>query len=160
MKTIEIDLFDPQSIDAAVKQLRKFAKERERKIDLYLMKLAQLGEVTAQRAYGGQVQVRAHKNRYRQWEVRADGDQVIFLEFGAGVYTEDHALTIGSNLNIIIAPGGWSETEGEGTWGRWVADGKPLDKYPYNQRPRAGMYEAYKAIVANQDRIAEEVFGK
>lgn len=159
MNTIEVDLLDSASIDAAIKKLNKHLKERERKIDLYMQKLTQVGEVAAQRAYGHSVEVKSHKDSNGVWEIRADGEQVIFLEFGAGVYTEDHGLTIGSDLNILIYPGGWSETEGKHMWSEWIAAGKDPYKFPWNQRPRAGMLEAYKAIVAAQDRVAREVFG-
>lgn len=160
MTTINIDPLDSDSIDTAIKKLNKHLKERERKIDLYMQKLTQIGEVAAQRAYGSLVTVKSHKDGRGRWEIRADGDQVIFLEFGAGVYTEDHGLTIGSDLNILIYPGGWSETEGKHRWSEWIAAGNDPYKFPYNQRPRAGMLEAYKAIVAAQDRVAREVFGK
>ncbi len=158
MKTIEVDLFDSDSIDRAIKQLNKALKERERRIGVYVQKLAQIGEVAAQRAFGPSVKVVSHKTKRGVWEIRADGDQVVFLEFGAGVYTTDHGLS--TPLKIIIAPGGWSETEGEHRWSEWVASGQPLEKFPYNQRPRAGFYEAYKAIVEAQERVAQEVFGK
>ena len=166
MKTIEIDPFDSDSIDAAIKALNKFAKERERKIDLYVQKLAQVGEVAAQRAFGGSVSVKAHKDGKGRWEIRADGKQVVFLEFGTGELVEDHELS--KPLRIEISPGSWSESKyGMHTWSEWLensgryeGNGITVRDYPYNTRPRAGMWEAYKAIVAAQDRIANEVFGK
>lgn len=158
MKTIEIDPFDSDSINAAIKALTKWEKERERKIDLYMQKLTQVGEVAAQRAFGPGVTVKSHKDGRGRWEIRADGDQVVFLEFGAGVYTTDHGLS--TPLNILIYPGGWSETEGEHKWSEWIAAGKDPYQFPWNKQPRAGMYEAYKAIVAAQDRVAHEVFDK
>lgn len=153
MKTIEVDLLDIRSVNRAIKALESHKVWRKQKITLYISRLCELGRDAAQQAYGGQVSVTVTPDGRG---ILAQGDQTIFLEFGAGVYTEDHGLS--TPLSIIIAPGGWSETEGEKTWSEWVASGKPLEQYPYNQRPRAGMYEAYKAIVANQERIAKEVF--
>lgn len=159
MKTIEVDPFDIKSVNAAIAALKKHEVWRKQKITEYIHKLCLEGARAAKAAYGGQVDVHVMEDGRG---IIAQGDQVIFLEFGAGVYTEDHGLTIGSDLNIIIAPGGWSEgdPEGQHTWSQWVASGRPLEKYPYNQKPRAGMLEAYKAIVAAQDRIANEVFNK
>lgn len=160
MKTIEFDPFDSDSIDRAVIALRKYEKERERLIALYVQKLAQCGEVAAQRTYGSLVSVKSHKTADGTWEILANGDQVVFLEFGTGVYTHKHEIA-GNNLGITIEPGSWSESpEGKHTWSQWLNSWTWNHKdYPYNTHPRPGMYEAYKAIVANQDRIAKEVFG-
>lgn len=166
MKTIEVDLFDSDSIDKAIIALNKAAKERERLIEQYVMELAQCGEVAAQKTYGSSVQVRAHKDDDGVWEIRANGEQVVFLEFGAGVKTKDHALS--GPLPIDIEPGSWSEgPEGKHTWSKWLAenggrynDSPGYKEYRYNRVPRPGMLEAYKAIVANQERIAKKVFGE
>lgn len=157
MKTIEVDPLDIKSINAAIAALEKHRVWRKQKITEYISKLCEIGAAAAKNAYGSLITVTVTPDGKG---ILAQGDQVIFLEFGAGVYTEDHGLTIGADLNIVIAPGGWSETEGVHTWSQWVASGRPLDKYPYNQKPRAGMLEAYKAIVAAQDRVANEVFSK
>lgn len=159
MKTIEVDPLDIKSINAAIQALEGLRKERKQKITEYIHKLCLKGAAAAKNAYGSLVTVEVTPDGKG---ILAQGDQVIFLEFGAGVYTEDHGLTIGADLNIIIAPGGWSEgdPEGQHTWSQWIASGKPLDKYPYNQKPRAGMLEAYKAIVAAQEEVAKEVFSK
>jgi hypothetical protein len=97
--------------------------------------------------------------------ILAEGSQVIFLEFGAGVETKSHELA--EPLGIEIMPGAWSEgPEGKHTWSTWLAGGtvrgqwvqRRFDEYPYNRTPRAGMWDAYKAIVEAQDRVAHEVF--
>ena len=163
MKTIEIDLLDSDSIDAAIKQLKRFEKEREQKIEQYVMELAQCGEVAAQHTYGPLVTVRAHKDGNGVWEIRANGEQVVFLEFGTGTKTMNHPLS--APLDIEIKPGSWSEgPEGKHTWSKWLREqagswSGSYKNYPYDTNPRPGMYEAYKAIVANQERIAKKVFG-
>lgn len=157
MKTIEVDPLDIKSINAAIAALEKHRVWRKQKITEYISKLCEIGAAAAKNAYGSLVTVTVTPDGKG---ILAQGDQVIFLEFGAGVYTEDHGLTIGADLSIVIAPGGWSETEGEHRWSQWIAEGKDPYKFPYNQKPRAGMLEAYKAIVAAQDRVANEVFSK
>ncbi len=160
MKVIEFDPFDSDSIDIAVREVNRYAKERERLIGVYVQRLAQCGEVAAQKAYGPLVTVRAHKDAQGNWEIRADGEQVVFLEFGSGTKTQDHSLS--APLPINIQPGSWSEgPEGKHTWSRWLREQNwsgGYKSYPYDTRPRAGLWEAYKAIQANQDRIAREVF--
>lgn len=159
MKTIILDPLDPDSILAALQALKKHLSEREKKIDEYVMRLAQCGEEAAQRAYGPLVSVKAHKAG-GTWEILAEGEQVVFLEFGTGVKTQDHELS--GPLPIEIIPGSWSEgPEGKHTWSQWLESGRRIGKdYPYNTEPRPGMWEAYKAIMENQDRIAHEVFDK
>jgi len=162
MKTIEIDPFDSESIEKAIKELNKFAKKRERDIETYVQKLAQCGAEAARKTYGSLVEVTAHKDSDKVWEIRADGEQVVFLEFGTGTKTQNHQLS--SPLPISIEPGSWSESpEGMHTWSKWLRSQNwagAYKEYPYNTTPRPGLWEAYKAIVANQDRIAHEVFGK
>ena len=171
MKTIEIDPLDSESIDKAIKELNKFAKKREQRIEEYVMRLAQEGQNAARRTYGSLVNVTAHKDSDKVWEIRADGEQVVFLEFGTGVKVQDHP-ELSNTLSIEIMPGSWSESpEGKHTWSTWLEGGyvgkgktrwiqRRFDEYPYNTEPRPGMWEAYKAIVAAQDRIAHEVFDK
>lgn len=155
MKTIEVDPLDIQSINKAIDALKAHETWRKQKISEYVRRLCEIGADAARTAYGGAVSVNVMPDGSG---IIAQGSQTIFLEFGAGFYTEDHGLSDPLSNQIIIAPGGWSETEGEKTWSEWVAAGKPLEKYPYNQRPRAGMLAAYNAIISAQNQIAKEVF--
>lgn len=170
MKRITINPLNAGSINKAIRELRAYQEWLDEKKDIYLARLAEVGRDAAEKAYfGGSVNPNIQKpgeeglrvsveRRGNGYAVVANGSQVVFMEFGAGVRTEDHGLS--GPLGIVIAPGGWSETEGEGTWSEWIAAGKDPERYPYNKTPRAGMYEAYKAIVEAQDRIAKEVFGQ
>lgn len=171
MKTIEVDPLDITSINKAITVLKAHEVWRKRKITEYLSRLAKIGRDAAEKAYyGGSV----NPNHMPSGEeglrvsvvdtpdgivIRATGSQVVFMEFGAGVYVQDHELS--QPLPIEIMPGSWSESpEGAHTWSKWLEDGRRFGDYKYNRSPRAGMYEAYKAIVEAQERIAQEVFGK
>lgn len=164
MKTIEFDPFDVQSINKAIAEIKKHETWRKQKITEYIRKLCELGAAAAQQTYGGSVQVSVTPDGKG---IIAEGDQVVFLEFGTGVKTTDHELS--KPLSIEIMPGSWSEgPEGKHTWSTWLNGGyykgrwlqRRFEEYPYNTEPRPGLYEAYKAIVANQERIVQEVFGK
>lgn len=156
MKTIEVDPFDIKSVNAAIKALEAYEVERKRKITMYMQRLCEVGAAAAQKAYGSLVTVTVTPDGRG---MIAHGDQVIFLEFGSGVLTKDHELS--GPLPIEIMPGSWSEgPEGKHTWSQWLESGRRFTDYPYNTNPRAGMWEAYKAIVAAQERIANEVFSK
>lgn len=166
MKTIEFDPCDIQSINKAIEAIEKHEVWRKQKITEYIHKLCLVGAEAAKKTYGGLIHV----------EVTPDGkgiigigDQVVFLEFGTGVKVQDHP-ELSNTLPIDIMPGSWSESpEGKHTWSTWLEGGyigkdkqrwiqRRFDEYPYNTEPRPGMWEAYKAILANQDRIAKEVF--
>lgn len=162
MKTIEFDPYDIQSINKAIEAIEKHEVWRKQKITEYIHKLCLVGAEAAKKTYGGLIHV----------EVTPDGkgiigigDQVVFLEFGTGVKVQDHPV-LSHTLPITIEPGSWSESpEGKHTWSKWLEeyggrynDSPGYREYPYNTNPRPGMWEAYKAILANQDRIAKEVF--
>ena len=169
MKSYTIDPFDVKSIERAITLVNKHEAWRKNKIDLYLRRLANIGAEAARNAYYGgsvdpnmmktgneglRVSVEKTDNGYA---IKAEGSQVVFLEFGAGVPTQDHELS--GPLPIEIMPGSWSEgPDGAHTWSKWLEDGRRFEDYPYNKTPRMGMWEAYKAIVAAQERIAKEVF--
>lgn len=168
MKKITLNPLDASSIEAAVAELKKLEEERKANIKKYIRRLAEIGAEAARNAYyGGSINPNkmpsneeglriSVEERDNGCAIVAQGSQVIFLEFGAGAWTESHELA--GDLGIAIKPGSYSETEGAGTWGDWLdAELDPAD-YPYNRTPRMGMWEAYKAILAAQDKVAKEVF--
>lgn len=165
MKTIELDPFDVKSVNKAIEELEAFEKERENKIAEYIRRLCVKGANVAQNTYGSTVIVQLN------WDkdgIQAFGDQVVFLEFGTGIKVQDHP-ELSKPLPIEIMPGSWSESpEGKHTWSTWLAGGefkgrwlqRRFNDYPYNTQPRPGMWEAYKAIEAAQEQVANEVFNK
>lgn len=162
MKTIEIDPLDPRSITRAINEIKQYESERKEKIEKYIRRLCEEGANAAQAAFGDLVHVAVSPDGKG---IIAQGDQVVFLEFGTGVKTTDHDLS--GPLNIEIMPRSWSEgPHGKHTWSTWLNGGeyngrwmqRRFTEYPYNTEPRAGMWAAYKAIEAAQERIAHEVF--
>lgn len=178
MKKVVLNAADPASIIAAVAEIKKHLADRQSKIKTYVHRLAEIGAEAARNAYyGGSINPNHMPTNEEGLRVSvqdlpngsaiiAQGSQVMFLEFGAGVETKDHELS--GTLNIEIMPGSWSEgPEGKHTWSQWLDSsgrflgvGRRFSDYPYNRTPRAGMWEAYKAIQAAQQKVAEEVFGK
>ena len=165
MKTIEIDPFDLQSINRAIKELKAHETWRKQQITEYIKRLCEVGAEAARQTYKSLVDVQVTPDGKG---IIAEGDQVVFLEFGTGTKVQDHELS--DPLSIEIMPGSWSESdEGKHTWSTWLAGGyvgknnsrwiqRRFGDYPYDTEPRPGLYEAYKAIVANQEKIAQEVF--
>lgn len=169
MKKVVLNAADPASIIAAVAEIKKHLADRERKMKVYVHRLAEIGAEAARRAYyGGSINPNHMPSNEEGLRVSvqdlpngsaiiAQGSQVMFLEFGAGIKTRNHELS--GPLGISISPGSYSETEGAGTWSDWIENGGDPEEYRYNRIPRAGMWEAYKAIQAAQQKVAEEVFG-
>ena len=163
MKTIEVDPFDVRSVDDAIKALQDYEKERKEKIAKYIQRLCEEGATAARTQYGISEDSKSLTVSVKQTDdggiITAKGEAVMFLEFGSGVYTTSHDLAVG--MPFRIEAGSWSlSPEGSKTWLKVLNGEVAPEDYQYNTNPRAGMYEAYKAIVAAQDRIANEVFNK
>lgn len=87
----------------------------------------------------------------------AEGDDVVFLEFGAGVNTEDYTGEMETEGLPPIYPGSYSETEGLkmfSRYGYWFHEGK---KYTGLQ-PMRGFYFASKDIKEQAVDVAIRVF--
>lgn len=169
MKKITIDPLDPASVRKALAALEKYERDVEKAVDVYTKELASIGREAAYWAYspaGVQLDVERIDNGHK---IVAKHDQIMFLEFGAGVTTQDHELS--KPLGVPIEPGSWSDSEegakvlynGElvGTYQAWVKSGGRLyakkdGSYRYNRQPRAGMLEAYKAIANGAKEAAKE----
>lgn len=160
MKKITIDPLDPVSVRKALAALEKYERDVEKAADVYTKELASIGREAAYWAYspaGVQLDVERIENGHK---IVAKHDQIMFLEFGAGVPTQDHELS--KPLGIPIEPGSWSSSEeGAGTFQAWQESGGRLyakkdGSYRYNRQPRAGMLEAYKAIANGAKEAAKE----
>lgn len=178
MKTIEVDPFDIQSINKAIKELEHHEVVRKQRITEYIHKLCLKGAEAANKTYNSKRETKPSRKRSKSSSIfvevlpdgkgiKAKGDQVVFLEFGTGVKVRDHELS--APLPVEIMPGSWSESpEGKHTWSTWLQGGefkgkwiqRRFEDYPYNTEPRPGMWEAYKAIQAAQEQLANEVFNK
>lgn len=155
-REITIDL-TVESINKAIKEIEKFQKEVETRLDLLCKRLAELGVSVVADDYGytrgGEITV--------DWEkvedgylVTAAGKGVMFLEFGAG----DEAGTgfMGEDVPVDTAPGSWSSTHGKqySEKGYWVWNGHVFTSVA----PRSGMYFASERIKQEVESVAREVF--
>lgn len=160
MKKITIDPLDPVSVRKALAALEKYERDVEKAADVYTKELASIGREAAYWAYSpASVQLDVERVE-KGHKIVAKHDQIMFLEFGAGVTTQDHELS--KPLGVPIEPGSWSSSkEGAGTFQAWQESGGRLHakkdgSYRYNRQPRAGMLEAYKAIVNGSKEAAKE----
>ena len=128
-----------------------------KKNDEFLQKLLEEGKKVAEQIFGSAALVYIDKTQ-DGYALIAEGEAVCFIEFGTGVYA-DPKHEFANDMPFVIAPGSWSESDfGKHTWSDWVNAGKDPKYYPFNRHPKYPMWEAYKALQANMDRIAKEVY--
>ena len=114
----------------------------------------------AQSEFGYDGEVDVHTERTSNgYSIIAEGQQVCFLEFGAGVSTDPNHPFAGK-VPFSVHAGSWSESpKGKkqfSTKGYWY-----YNKQRYEGiEPRRGLYEAYKAILQEADRITREELEK
>lgn len=162
-KTIRVNVTNKDSIDKAVRQLKDYAnklREAEREVT---RQLAEIGvnvikveyynvepsdyDVFSQETPNGHV-------------IIAYGEDVMFIEFGAGVVTADYEHPNAEGLPPIVA-GEWSKTEGSKQFylkGYWYYNHERYTHYP--DYPAWGFHEAKKQIIEQAEEVVRKVFSK
>ena len=156
---IVIDINDPKTINAAIRELDKIQKKFDAKVDKFLEEIAEIGRNAAQQEYGTKaVTVTKEPTGDGGWVIRASGDAVVFFEFGAGSAT-DSTHRYAGEMPFRVEDGSYSdENEGEyaaSGYVEWHFGGVSYSKV--DQRP--GMLRAYEAIKTEIPNVAKRVFG-
>ena len=149
-KVININLFSQKSVKEAIKALEEEKRMMEVKHKMFLLHLAEKCQEHLQRrydVYDDDVAVTyLIEDGGNTISLHANGDQVAFIEFGAGFYAND-----------FFGPGSWS-IEHAHTFQAWERSGKPIDQYPYNVIPA----EAFDSLISWMPDLikeaADEVF--
>ena len=161
MKKIVVPL-SVDGIDRLQKELKKYQAWQQRKAKELAERLAMLGASTAsvrfsRAVYTGvkdaNVSVVAAPNGYT---VKADGESVLFIEFGSGVtYGSGHPEASQHGMGPGTHPDGkghWDDPRG------WYLPKEKGGMHTYGNPPAMPMYEARKAIEQELPRIIREVF--
>lgn len=161
MKKIVVPL-SVDGIDRLQKELKKYQAWQQRKAKELAERLAMLGASTAsirfsRAVYTGvkdaNVSVVAAPNGYT---VKADGESVLFIEFGSGVtYGSGHPEAGQYGMGPGTYPDGkghWDDPKG------WYLPKEKGGMHTYGNPPAMPMYEARKAIEQELPRIVREVF--
>lgn len=151
---INVNPLDPMSIVFADIKYRRLTKEFDRKVDIFIERLAEYGREIADQTYGGAVDVTVEPIE-SGYAIIASGEAVGFLEFGAGD-TVASGNPFAEQVSYEVRPGSYSETHAHQyeLTGRWVFGG-----IVYTQiTPRNAMQSAWEAVQQEWRRIAEEVF--
>lgn len=155
---LSINPLDAKSVDAAIAWLADYETRVKSRINETAKRIIEAGETAAKEAFAGtDVIVTSENVGGGLWTIRADGGDVVFLEFGAGTATASGAPFAG-RMPFEVSPGSWSEKEGTGEFantGQWHYGGQVYTKV----EPRLGMQKAYEAIKNAAQSAAKEAFG-
>lgn len=155
--TVQIDSSALEKLlEKQLKNLRAAMKRRLNKAMKRLMTEVALPE--AHRWFGNAVTLTVEKAS-DGYVLKAQGDAVCFLEFGAGVAADDDDI-FAAEVPFAIEPGSWSSSvfgSGEfAKYGSWHFGG-----VKYTQiTPVKGMHNAYNKICREAQRIVNEEMSK
>ena len=172
-RTIHIDIFDPASIDAAVREIHEYSAWVQRKTEELRQRVAYFiakdasavfnsavaDDLIGEGAVIGSVNVVVEDNGNITLVI-ANGDDAVFIEFGAGVYYNGG---VGSSPNPLGAALGYtigSYGKGNGAKNVWGFKGSDGQLHLTHGVPASmPMYKAMMAVVNDIEQIAREVFG-
>ena len=171
-RTITIDVFDPASIDRAVNEIREYSRWVQRKTDELRERIAYFiakdasavfntavaDDLIGEGAVIGSVDVVVEDNG-NMTLVIANGEDAVFMEFGAGVYYNGG---VGSSPNPLGAALGYtigSYGKGNGAKAVWGFKGEDGALHLTHGVPASmPLYRALQGVVNDIEQIAREVF--
>ena len=161
-RTIHIDIFDPASVDAAVKELRDYAKWVQRKTDELAKRLADMGAVLAAIEYSRvpyigdkDVDLSVESLGGNRYSIVASGETVLILEFGAGItYGYGHPQAQEFGMGPTTYPGQIHAADPNGWWLPKEAGGA----HTYGNPPAMAMYKTGRELRKRIIEVAREVF--
>ena len=162
---INIDPFDKRSIEKAIKQLEDYRDSLDNKLKRVAEELAKIGVPVVLVAYNNGIDegnadydVRVESTE-KGCKLVAEGQDVCFLEFGAGTTTKSYEGEGQEGLPPIY-PGSWSKESGGvlggmfDRYGYWIWNG---ERY-VNLEPKLGLYKASEEMQRRAVEITKKVF--
>lgn len=171
---IEIDVFDPSSISAAIIALDDYSRWIETRADELRERVAYFIAKDASAVFNtavaeddlregtitGKVEVSVQPEGDNVTLVIADGEDAIFMEFGAGVYYNGAVggspNPLGVNLGFTIGSYGFGLGKRE-VWGYTGEDGEL--HLTHGTPASMPLYRALQSVRQDLVQIAKEVFG-
>lgn len=165
MKRITVNIFTGEGIDEALRAIEEQKQRIDGKVKELCERCASVGATVASLQfarvpYTGKRNVNVHVEEISNgYVVKADGESVLFLEFGSGIkFSNDihpESAKYGMGAGTYPIPPGkghWNDPKG------WYI---PKDKgggHTYGNPPAMAMYEARKEIERRLHELAREVF--
>lgn len=160
-KTISMTL-DTKSIDNAIKELERYTTWVAEKAEYLLEKLATLGAMSAsidfRTAYleeQNDVEVRVEKTK-DGYSILANGSQVMFIEFGTGVYWNGVEPYPVPRPEGVLKIGEYGKGLGKNDYWWYTRDGKA--HYTHGTPAKMPMYRASQEIEREVEILAQEIF--
>ena len=172
-KTITIDVFDPASIDAAVREIKAYSQWVQRKTDELRERIAYFIAKDASAVFNtavaeddmregviiGSVEVSVEPQGDNTTVIIASGKDAVFMEFGAGVYYNGAVGSSpnpwGTGLGFTIGSYG----KGNGRKEVWAYDGGDGQIHLTHGTPASmPLYRAVQSVSRDILKIAREVF--
>lgn len=155
-----------KGIDAMIRGVGAYQKWLVRKSNELARRLAEMGVVNASiefsRAFyvgNNDTQMSLERRGDGRYAVVAQGEAVLFIEFGAGLLAQQgggHPEPHGFGAGTYPGKGHWDDPNG---WylpkDKWQADGT---KHSYGNVPAMAMYNTVKELERELDRVVREVF--
>lgn len=172
-RTITIDIFNPASIDRAVNEIREYSRWVQRKTDELRERIAYfiakdasavfntavVDDLIGEDAVTGSVNVVVENQGNNTTVVIANGEDAVFMEFGAGVYYNG---AVGSSPNPLGTELGFtigSYGKGNGRKEVWGYRGEDGEIHLTHGAPASmPLYKAVQSVSRDIARIAREVF--
>jgi len=160
MAKITVDIFDPKSIDKALTEI-EVLKTKVRYINEFVSKpLVELGSGVAQRGFDSALSVPQYGNEpvsvsimetANGYCISAMGNQVTFIEFGAGVYVNGPAYP-GNKPEWVVPWGEYGKKHGRQK--SWSTPYGPTEGI----FARTPMYFALRSMKENVEAVAKRYF--
>lgn len=168
MRTIEIDPFKQSDINKAIKKLKEYSVWVQQKSEELIDRLADIGVEVASITFdnnfepyvSNNIQHDVHVYKLRDgngYAISAQGKDVCFLEFGAGVYYNGSGMYPTQTPNEIVGIGeyghGWGKRRG------WVfKDTNGNAVFTRGNPPAMAMWQSEQAMIDAVTSVAREVF--
>lgn len=166
---ITVNVMNKDSIDKAIRDLRRYEDKLKKAEKEIARQLAEIGmKVVELRFYEVEptefdIYTEPTESGYA---IVANGEDIMFIEFGAGMSTEDYEHPEAEGLPPIVA-GEWSRNEGTGQFaskGYWWHNREKFYGYPsfdgIPAYPAHGFYEANKEMQKRAEEVIRRVLKK
>ncbi len=138
--------------DALYKQLKEYRENLVKYMDAIIKGICGVIRDKAQAVYGGSVSVTVEpleSGNTIVYQVRANGEAVVFIEFGAGDRTDstnEYAYNLAVSSGVYVYAGSWSRREGNASLNPTVHPNYYEDGYWMLNRTKMTYVEPKRAL--------------
>lgn len=141
-----------------------FKDRMEQRLNVLIQRLAEIGVTTAKAYFSNGMLYIENEHPVNVYSekiqdgiaVVASGEQVAFIEFGAGVHYNGAESYLGKRPPNVVGIGEFGQKKGrQDVWGYYDSNG--LLRLTHGNPPANAMYFTGEEIIKNIDRIAKEV---